>query len=84
MAYAARFSKSFIKRFEKLPDDIKPRVIEAVKELLVNPYIGVPLVGPLKGLWRTQIGKYRIIYEINEKEKNVVFHKVDLRKRIYD
>jgi hypothetical protein len=24
-----------------------------------NPHVGVPLVGPLKGLWRVRIGKYR-------------------------
>jgi mRNA interferase RelE/StbE len=49
----------------------------------VNPYIGIPLVGNLSGLWRVRVGKYRIIYEIDEKEKIVVFHDVDLRKRIY-
>jgi len=49
----------------------------------VNPHAGVPLVGTHKGLWRVRIGKYRVIYEINEKEKAVVFHDVDLRKRVY-
>ena len=41
------------------------------------------MTGPLKGLWRVRIGKYRIIYEIVEREGIVVFHDVDLRKRIY-
>ena len=34
---------------EKLPSDIKKRTIEIVKEILVRPYSGVMLVGPLKG-----------------------------------
>jgi len=68
---------------EKLPSNVRLRVIERLKEILLNPYIGIPLVGPLKGLWRVRIGKYRIIYEIKGREKIVIFHDVDLRKRIY-
>jgi len=83
MPYRARFSRIFLKKEEKLPSNVKLRVIEALKQILVNPRVGVPLVGPLKGLWRVRIGKYRVIYEINEKEKIVVFHDVDLRKRVY-
>lgn len=49
----------------------------------MNPHVGVPLVGPLRGLWRVRVGKYRLLYEVDEKQKMVVFHDVDLRKRIY-
>lgn len=84
MPYRARFSRIFLKKEERLPSEVKPRVVEAVRELLMNPHVGVPLVGPLKGLWRLRIGKYRVLYEINEKEKIVVLHDVDLRKRIYE
>ena len=83
MPYKARFSRIFVKKEGRLPSGVKSRVIEAAREILVNPYVGIPLVGPLKGLWRIRIGKYRIIYEIDEKEKIVVFHDVDLRKRVY-
>jgi len=83
MPYKARVSRIFLKKEERLPSDVKPRVVEALREILINPHVGVPLVGPLKGLWRVRIGKYRVIYEINEKEKLVVFHDVDLRKRVY-
>ncbi len=83
MPYKTRFSKIFLKKEEKLPSNNKPRIVGAIKEILMNPYTGIPLVGPLKGLWRVRIGKYRIIYEINEKEKIVVFHDIDLRKRVY-
>jgi len=83
MPYKARFSRIFLKKEERLPSGVKSRVVEAAREILVNPHVGVPLVGSLKGLWRVRIGKYRVIYEINEKEKIVVFLDVDLRKRIY-
>ncbi len=83
MPFKARFSRVFLKKERRLPGDVSPRVVEAIREIIVNPHVGVPLVGPLKGLWRVRIGKYRVIYEINEKEKVVVFHDVDLRKRVY-
>jgi len=83
MPYRAWFSRAFLKKEGRLPSDVKPRVVEAIKEILTNPHVGVPLVGPLKGLWRVRIGKYRVLYEIDEKEKIVVFHDVDLRKRVY-
>jgi mRNA interferase RelE/StbE len=84
MPYTARFSRTFLKKEERLPSDIKPRVIETLREILIKPDNGILLVGPLRGLWRVRVGKYRIIYEINEKEKMVVFHDVDLRKRVYE
>jgi len=82
MPYKARFSRTFLKKEERLPNDVKPRMVEAIREILMNPNVGVPLVGPLRGLWRVRIGKYRVIYEIDEKEKIVIFHDVDLRKRV--
>jgi len=83
MPYKARFSRVFLKKEKRLPGDVKSRVVEALREALMDPHVGVPLIGPLKGLWRVRVGKYRVIYEINEKEKVVVFHDVDLRKRVY-
>ena len=83
MPYKARFSRIFLKKEKRLPSDVKSRLVEVLREILVNPHVGVPLVDPLKGLWRVRIGKCRVLYEINEKEKIVVFHDVDLRKRVY-
>jgi mRNA interferase RelE/StbE len=83
VAYKAGFSRIFLKKEERLPSDIKSRLVEVLREILVNPNVGVPLVGLLKGLWRVRIGKYRFLCEINEKEKMLVFHDVDLRKRVY-
>jgi len=83
MAYKARFSRIFLKKKGRLPGDVKLRVVEALREVLMNPHVGVALVGSLRGLWRVRVGKYRVIYEIDEKEKAVVFHDVDLRKRVY-
>jgi mRNA-degrading endonuclease RelE of RelBE toxin-antitoxin system len=40
-------------------------------------------VGELGGFWKDRVGKYRIIYKIDETRKELVFYDVDLRKRAY-
>ena len=72
MRYKAVFVKSFVREFKRIPDDVKERILE-----------GVRLRGRFKGLWRFRVGKYRLIYVIDEKNKRVVFVDVGLRKAIY-
>ncbi len=62
---------------------MRRRVIKAVKRILEEPYIGIPLVSNLKGVWKYRIGKYRLLYEIDEEDKTVAFHEIDLRKKLY-
>jgi hypothetical protein len=47
--------------------------VETLKETLMKPSNGIMLVGQLKGLWKVRVGKYRIIYEVDEQEKRVIF-----------
>jgi mRNA interferase RelE/StbE len=84
MPYSARFSKAFLKKEKRLPSEVKSRIVETLKETLMKPGNGTMLVGPLKGLWKVRVGKYRIIYEIDEQEKRVIFHDVELRKKVYE
>ena len=63
---------------------VKSRIVETLKETLMKPGNGIMLVGPLKGLWKVRVGKYRIIYEIDEQEKRVIFLDGELRKKVYE
>ena len=83
MQYKAVFVKSFVRDFKRLPDDVKERILEGVSKVSGNPYEGIRLRGQFKGLWRFRVGKYRLIYVIDEKNKHVVFVDVGLRKAIY-
>ena len=83
MPYKSIFTRSFTKEFGKLPKSIKEKILEALEKTAENPYTGTKLRGKLEGLWRWRVGKYRIIYFIDEKEKAVVFVDVGLRKSIY-
>ena len=83
MRYKAVFVKSFVREFKRLPDDVKERILEGVRKVSGNPYEGIRLRGQFKGLWRFRVGKYRLIYVIDEKNKRVVFVDIGLRKAIY-
>ncbi len=84
MAYKAALTKSFLREFKKLPENIKNRILRAIDEILNNPYSGVRLRGELEGRWRWRMDKYRIIYIIEPKPQLVVFLDVGHRKTIYE
>ena len=70
--YRARFLRTFLKEEKKLDTDMKERVIKAIEEILDEPYSGLNLKGDLKEYWKKRVGKYRIIYKVDESEKIVV------------
>jgi len=81
--YTAIFLRIFLRRFQRLHPRIRLQVRRRVQELLVNPYLGIRLVDEMEGYWKDRVGKYRIIYKIDETKKEIVFYDVDLRKRVY-
>jgi len=84
LTYKSVFTRGFTKEFDKLPKGIKKQIVEALEKIVELPYAGTKLRGKLEGLWRWRVGKYRVIYLIDEKEKTIVFLDVGLRKSIYD
>jgi len=84
LPYKPILTRNFTREFDKLPKSVKERILEALEKVAENPYTGTKLRGKLEGLWRWRIGKYRIIYLIDEKERAAVFLDVGLRKTIYE
>jgi mRNA interferase RelE/StbE len=76
--------KIFLKQEKKLDADTKERVTKAVEEILKDPYSGLNLKGDLREYWKKRVGKYRIIYKIDEAERRVIFFDVNLRKKVYN
>ena len=68
----------FLKKLEKTE---QRRVIKKLKELRENPYIGVPLVANLSGLWRLRMGDYRVVYQIKNEELIIMVLKIGHRKK---
>lgn len=84
MPYKSILTKSFTREFDKLPKNVKEKILEALTKAAETPYAGTKLRGKLEGLWRWRVGKHRVIYLIDEKEKALVFLDVGLRKSIYE
>jgi mRNA interferase RelE/StbE len=79
--YQVKFKSSAAKEFRKLPSKIKERIREAINQLTKNPLPSG--VVKLKGddrLFRIRIGKYRIVYEIDDSIKLVRITRVRHRQ----
>ncbi len=78
--------EEFERQFRDLTKKDKPlaeRLAKAILKLEENPYLGKPLSYDLSGLRSLRVGKYRIIYKINENEKKVILMAVSHRKKSY-
>lgn len=84
MSYKPILTRSFIKEFGKLPENVKKRILDALNKVVETPYAGTKLLGKLEGLWRWRIGKYRVVYLVDERRKTVAFIDVGLRKTVYE
>lgn len=70
-----------IKKIKKLYQD---SVIEALKELEDDPFIGKPLTRELTSYFAYKIGPFRLIYKINVTDKTVEIVSAGHRSTIYN
>lgn len=62
------------KAFEELPNKERPRVLEVLRQLVVEPFVGSnikKLHGPYENRYRCRQGDYRIVYEVLKEEHKV-------------
>jgi mRNA-degrading endonuclease RelE of RelBE toxin-antitoxin system len=57
---------------------------QALRELIEKPHAGKQLKGKLKGLLSWRVGRYRILYQIQEEKLLVFAISVSHRKHVYD
>jgi len=84
LTYKAALTKNFIRELKKLHPNLKDRTLKAINEITANPFSGVKLRGELEGRYRFRIGKYRIIYTINQTTQLIILLDVGPRKTIYN
>lgn len=83
-AYTIIISARAKKDIENLPDNIKPRIANALYNILApNPFLGKALKADLKGLYSYRVGDYRIIYGIVKHELIIQVIKVSHRREVY-
>ncbi|WP_265025567.1 type II toxin-antitoxin system RelE family toxin [Wolbachia endosymbiont of Rhagoletis indifferens] len=85
--YEIEFLDNVIERdLPDLPKTIELRVQKAIEErLTVSPdKVGEPLLRELKGYRRIRVGKYRVIYQVDNLKRIVTIVAIRHREYIYD
>lgn len=70
---------------EKLPEAVAFAVIDFITgALLDNPKrVGAPLRGELEGIWSARRGTYRLLYRVDDDNREVVILRVGHRRDIF-
>ena len=74
-------AKSFLRKLDK---ETQGKIIEKIEKLKINPRLGKPLTGSLKGLWRLRHDNYRIIYKIKDLELIIYVMTIGPRRNVYN
>jgi mRNA interferase RelE/StbE len=83
MRYRVVLPKSVQKELDRLPDEVVKRILARLTGLESNPR--PPDVKKLKGrnAWRIRVGDYRVIYEIHDRELQILVITVGHRREVY-
>ena len=76
-------TRRFLRRLKKLDRGVRDRVLDAVQMISERPYVGSTLVFDERRLYKFRVGEYRLIYEVDEEGRRVLFLVVDHRRRVY-
>ena len=71
------------KALRKLDEEDKARLKKALEELAADPFKAGKPLHP-SDYWSLRSGDYRVIYEINVEQKQVIVLFVGHRKKVYD
>ena len=84
MAYHVEFSKPAQKEYEKLDPAIKQRVSDAIVGLEMDPRpSGCKVLKGQRSFYRIRIGKFRIIYDVQDKVLIVLVFRIAKRDEVY-
>lgn len=84
MPYKVFIERNAEKDLRKTPKAIQKKIISVIVSLETNPR--PPSVRKISGsenYYRIRVGDYRIVYEINDKEKKVNIFRIRHRKEAY-
>ena len=83
--YEIRIKKSAKKDLDALDDKTYIRIDRNIQGLRNNPFPrGVAKLRGGGSLYRVREGKYRMLYEIDQKNKIIIIYRIKLRKTAYD
>ena len=82
--FSIAFKPSVEKDLRRIPSEIVKRALERIEALKSTPFPqqSAKLSGAER-LYRIRIGDYRIVYEVETKEKKITIHYVRHRGEVY-
>jgi mRNA interferase RelE/StbE len=85
VTYLVRLSLSSQKKLDRLPDDIRQSIYIKLEELESNPRPPgcLKMVDTRPSGWRVRVGKYRILYLIDDSAHIVSVYDIDQRDKSY-
>jgi mRNA interferase RelE/StbE len=83
MRYRVILPKSVQKELDRLPDEVVRRILARLAQLETDPRPAD--VKKLKGrdAWRIRVGDYRVIYEIHDRQLEILVITIGHRREIY-
>lgn len=82
MTFSILLSPRAARSLRKLQRSVGARIVASMKELEESPENGEQLK-PSR-FWKTRVGDYRVIYEIDRASNRVIVLFVGHRKKVYD
>ena len=78
------YSRRAVKFLEKVPIDIRRRILEQIAILSENPFPkGCIKLSGVENAYRLRVGSYRILYELLPEKDAILIVKIDHRRRVY-
>ena len=83
MRYHVIIPKSVQKELDRMPDDVVRRILTRLAQVETTPRPAD--VKKLKGreAWRIRVGDYRVIYEIQDRQLQILVITIGHRREIY-
>jgi mRNA interferase RelE/StbE len=84
MAFDIVFSERAARELKKLDKQVQQRIISKLKEYARDENLkeAKRLTNPILGTWRYRVGDWRIIFDLEDKELQIL--KVGNRREVYD
>jgi mRNA interferase RelE/StbE len=71
------------KDLDDLENFIRERIVKAILKLRTDSRTNAKKLQGSKNAWRIRIGNWRVIYEINDKKKEIKIYRVKHRSKAY-
>lgn len=82
--YAIKITPKAVSQLKNIKELHKNALAQAIEDLKDNPFLGKPLEKDLRGKYSYRVGVFRIIYNINTKDKIIQIITAGHRSIIYN